>query len=294
MTKVNSFYGAYIILKESLQFLWHNMRIVPAVLFFSGITYLLMGGAYMLLLTFLKTTSFEGMLEQLVNTVPTIKLLGDTMGGWGGVFVAGILLAPAAVIIWLLSAFVPGVSETTYILSALRTQPMSFGESFSQGFKRCLRAWHIFIGIIFIAGLLLVIPLAAMKLISLMALYEDYLVFALVAAFFLLYTLLFLVKFYFWQLIADGHYSFNMVIKQSIHYLKKSWIALIAAALYFSLITQIIEKLLFLLLLPTALISSPGVGIIISKFVIRAVMGLIFAPLWAVIINKIYLAVRED
>lgn len=290
MTNVNSFYGAYLILKDSLSFLWNNKRIAPVVWFFLGLTTFLMLAIPALYFAFYLQPAAAGdfkFIDRFIRSVPFIDYISNSeiLAGVGKersfanlVFVLSVILGPLLVIVWSLSAFFPGVSEANYVLSALRNQPVTFGDGLSQGFAKCVRSWRILVGIFFVAVALFFTPLLLLKLLSYITVYTAYIGLAFVAILYLLYLVLFVIKFYFWQLIADGNHSFRSIVKQSVHYLKKSWLALLAVSIYISIASHIAGNLL---------------SIILGMWV-QALIGLLLAPVWAVVINKIYLVVREE
>lgn len=291
--KVNSFYGAYVVLQESIRFLWNNKRVVPVVWFFLGLTTFLMLAIPALYFVFYLQPAAAGdikFIDRMVRSLPWVEYIGnflslrdvpETQSLMFTVFhfiIIGMFGMPLIMILWALSAFFPGTSEATYVLAHLRHHAISFGDSLAQGFAKCIRAWRVMLGIFFLALVLFFVPLLLLKAITYAGFSVHILATALAALLYLVYLALFVMKFYFWQLLADGNYSFRGVVRQSVRYLKKSWLALFALSLYISLASQLMLKLIF----------------IASGLNAHVVMGLLLAPVWSVVTNKLYLALREE
>lgn len=299
MSNVNSFSGAYLILKESCAFLWHNKRMVPAISFFKCFPFVFS-------LFFVRFIKFFLPIERIVaflsketwaRLFEPFSFIGFLFKGIPAedfivaYFLMGIVVMPLIFLGWFLISAYSSITGASYVLSALSAQPMTFIQSLVQGSKKLLRAWRVLLGTVLVVALLIACGFLILKLISIRALWPKFLVAAIIL-FYLMLLVLFLVRFYFWQSIAEGHYSFRGAVKQSWHCYKKSWLCLLAFAIYtFFGIIMVSGTLSVPFGIISLLPEDWGIVVVWAGPIISL---LFVASIWSVAINKTYLVAQEE
>lgn len=252
--------SAFQIMKDSCIFLWNHKRIILAIVLFAGVA--------VAIAAFLCAILLAGALL-IIGTDALLLLFHN--------FAAGIfpLLTPWLVCIlgaglflgMLLVMFYPRVCTAYYVLSLLRSEPVTIWQAFGFGVRQTVAAWRVVAGMTLFPLMVLTTAAVLLLLFGLVGI-----IFSIVGLSALLW---FLAAIYFVeQLVADGAVDFIGTVATSWNYVKRSWWQVFGVC--------------FLLWVVNLICSFA-----LSSYIFPLV-GFVMSAWYSVATNKIYLIARSE